>query len=158
MRAIGTTVPSAVMFVKALRIGAALGRAAARGWITPPVAMAAVEDALVEDDEIWAYKTVLETRDHLKEALVRGDGAVEAWEASPGRGAGERWLVLMAALVARDFDEVGATPPEWTACPPLPREWLLESPLLAPDEVRRTTPAWLAARGIFVSGRDLVTV
>lgn len=35
--------------------------------------------------------------------------------------------------------------------------WVLGSPLLDDDDIRRDTPQWLAQRGVFVSERDVVT-
>ena len=64
----------------------------------------------------------------------------------------------MAAIAAHEFATVERPAPAWTARQPLSEPWMLPSPRLAEDEIRKRTPQWLAIRGIYVSERDLVTL
>jgi len=152
----GRTIPSATFFLRARRIGLALGAARAQGLVTPPVAMAQIVSALAEEDEIWAYKMVLACRDHLGQTLASA-GRADAWHASPGRPDRSEWRALLAALVSREFLENELQPPSWAAPSRLDHDWVLSSPLYDEEGVRARTPAWLAERGVFVAERDLLT-
>ncbi len=153
----GTTVPSAAFFLRAKRIANDLQAAARRGWVSPPVAMEAIADALDEGDEIWAYKIALQMRDHLRESLAAGPTLAGAWDAAPGISSHPEWRVLLAALVAHEFQSAGEDAPRWTWGSRADQDWVLGSPLMSDQAVRRATPSWLAERRIFVAERDLLT-
>lgn len=152
----GTSSPSAAFFLRALRLGNALGEAEAAGWMTPPRTAGALATALARDDERWAFKLVTQARDQVASLLASPGSLVDAWEARPGTSGDDRWDALLAALVGHEFTAAGRTPPAWTDRPPLV-EWVMPNLLLDVREVRRATPEWLAERGIFIAGRDLVT-
>jgi transcriptional regulator with XRE-family HTH domain len=154
----GKTIPSAIFYLRALRIGAALREAAEHGWMTPPNTAEAIAAALAEPDEIWAFKLALQARDHLNELLALRPHAAAAWEATPPSTGRPEWDTFIAALAEHEFVDADREPPAWTQLPKLGSEWLLDSPLLDEDGVRAQTPHWLAERNIYVSKRDLTTV
>lgn len=153
----GKTMPTAAFYLRARRIAASLRGAGERGWMTSLQASRAISSAIAEGDELWAYKMSLQARDHLHEILATDQDLSGAWEAAPGSTGQIEWDVFLGALTAHAFEVAGEEPPRWTRGLELDHEWLLASPLLDDDEVRRETPRWLARRGVFVSERDLVT-
>jgi hypothetical protein len=158
-------VPSASWYLRALRLGEALGRARDRAWMTAIVAAGEVRDALVADDRVWALRMILQCRDHLRAAFELADGAPEvasAWEAAPELVGAEEWDRLLAGVIEHEFDIRGWPAPAWTAALARPAGageewWLFGSPFFTEAEVRAATPGWLAERGIFIAARDLVT-
>jgi transcriptional regulator with XRE-family HTH domain len=154
----GKVAPSAPTLLRALRIGNSLSGAAASGWLTAPAAAAAAAKALTSADELWAFKLLLQGRDHLRQLLANRPELAGAWEAAPRSTSSERWDALMAALAAHEFESAGRPAPAWTARPPLPEPWILASPRLTEYEIRERTPQWLADRGIYANERDLVTL
>lgn len=154
----GKVAPSAPAFLRALRIGDSLSRAAATGWLTAPAVAAATAKALTSADEPWAFKLLLQGRDHLRQLLAGWPELAAGWEAAPRSIRSDRWDALMAALAAHEFETVGRPAPAWTAQQPLREPWVLPSPRLTEDEIRERTPQWLADRGIYATERDLVTL
>jgi transcriptional regulator with XRE-family HTH domain len=154
----GKTVPSAVFYLRAVRIGAALKEAAANGWMTPPRSAAAIANALTEPDEIWAFKLTLQARDHLRELLSEHRDLAGAWEAVPATTGRPEWDTFFAALAEHEFVDAELEPPAWTRQSALDTAWVLDSPMLDEAGVRAHTPAWLAKRNIYVSRRDLTTL
>ncbi|GLY29077.1 helix-turn-helix transcriptional regulator [Kineosporia sp. NBRC 101731] len=154
----GRTVPSAAFYLRAQRIGAALGETLDNGWTTPPVVADAITKALAEPDEIWAFKLVLQARDHVHEALHTRPKLAGAWEAIPPSTDRPEWDVFLAAVMEHEFRSLSMEPPDWMQQAVLTEDWILDSPLLDEEGVRRSTPSWLALRRVYVSSRDLTTV
>lgn len=154
----GRTIPSAVFYLRALRIGSGLKAAADNGWTTPPTTALAIAGALAEPDEIWAFKLALQARDHLRECLTTQPRTANAWEAIPPSTGRPEWDAFLATLIDHEFHEAGLPTPTWTQGPTLTADWILDSPMFDEAGVRAHTPPWLAQRHIYVSARDLTTV
>lgn len=152
----GTASPSAAFFLRALRLGAALGEASEQGWMTPQVARQALKEAIARGDELWAFKIATQARDQVREMLRSPDAPAAAWETKPGGCGDERWDSLVAALVAHEFVAADCTPPAWTDIR-VHDDWVLSNLLLDDADVREATPDWLAERGIYIAERDLTT-
>ncbi|WP_350280203.1 helix-turn-helix transcriptional regulator [Kribbella sp. HUAS MG21] len=148
----GKTKPTAQFFLRAGRIARALRAARERRIMTAPATATAVREA---GDEDWAWRMLLQGRDHLRLLLQRHDGSEAAWEAAPGTTGHAGFDVLLAVLTAREFETAGEAPPEWTNVDPLPTPWLPEHPFLEPDEIIEQTPGYVAKANIFVPARDL---
>ncbi|MFT4165005.1 MAG: helix-turn-helix transcriptional regulator [Microlunatus sp.] len=153
----GRTVPSASLYLKALRLGAALREARERSLLTPPAAASGIRDALAAGDQVWALRLALQCRDHLRYVLAEDPRVSGAWGASPGSAGATEWERLLAALIGHEFEIRQLDPPDWTVSASADGPWLLGSPFFTTAEVQAATPAWLAERGIFVAARDLVT-
>lgn len=154
----GGTAPSAAFLMRARRIATGLRRATELGVASSLTAAASIEAALDAKGEDWAFALVLEARDRLADTFSFRPDTLAAWEAAPTmRDA--RWGAFLAAIVAHAFEAHGQVPPRWTQRhAELPVDWFpVESIRLAPEEVRRTTPAWLSSRRIFVAERDMIT-
>lgn len=154
----GKVVPSAPLFLRALRLAGALRGAREKGLMTAPGSAAKIREALREGDETWAFKMALQARDHLRLILETLPALAGAWEARPRSTGSAGWDTLLAALTAHEFETHGFAAPEWTKGPGLEEPWVLDSPRLDERQIRERTPAWLAERGIYANERDLVTV
>ncbi len=152
----GTASPSAAFFLRARRLGAELGKASARGWMTPQSTRQAMKAAVTQGDERWAFKVATQARDQVREMLTIPGTPVAAWETRPGTTGDDRWDALLAALVAHEFAAAGQTPPAWTELRSA-HEWVMPNLLLADADIREATPDWLAERGIYIADRDLIT-
>lgn len=153
----GKVAPSAPLYLRALRISRSLEGARQSGWMTAPLAAAAIADALAERDEVWAFKLALQARDHLRELLSADVGLAGAWEAIPESTGSDEWDLFLAALVDHEFEYAGLPAPAWTDQPPLAAPWTLDSPRMSAEQIRDRTPEWLAKRRIFVNPHDLKT-
>lgn len=153
----GKTIPSATLYLRALRRSQGLAAARQAGWMSAPQTSAAVRIALREDDSAWAFKMALQGRDHLR-AILRGwPAAVAGWEAAPQSTDSDRWDALLAALSAHEFLERGLIPPPWTDQHSLAQPWLIQHPFLSDERVRAQTPEWLAEHRIYIPANDLET-
>lgn len=152
----GTASPSAAFFLRALRQGAALGEANARGWMTPQSTRRALKDAIAQGDDRWAFKIAIQARDQIRAMLAAADEPAAAWETRPASTGDEKWDALLAAFVAHEFAASGRTPPAWAEFR-AGREWVMPNLLLEETDIREATPEWLAERGIYIAQRDLIT-
>ena len=152
----GRTAPSATFLLRAERIASALARARDEGVLTSVDAADSLRRAVKRGDEDWTYTVALEIRDRLHDVLRDNKDLAAAWEASPFE-LEDRWRTLAAAFVGREFDEAGVTAPRWTHGQRLDHEWVLDTPRLTEDEIKRQTPPWLADRNIYIAAKDLVT-
>lgn len=152
----GGTVPSAAWFLRARRLGNALGEARRRSWLTPVPTAPAIRSALAGGDQVWGLRLILQCRDHLHAAFAAADGVQAAWEADPGSAGDDGWDRLLKATIGHEFDSWGHPAPAWTMAP-VTGAWLFPSPFFTEVEVRAATPDWMAARGLFIAARDLVT-
>lgn len=154
----GTTTPSAVLFVRAERLAAALHSADSQQLMTAPGTALAMRAHLARDDAAWVWRMLLQGRDHLRLMLARGDEElVGAWEAAPAPTGSFGFDALLAALTRHEFEAADRVAPAWTQTAPLAQPWSPEHPFLTPKRVAAQTPAWLRALNIFVPERDLVT-
>lgn len=153
----GSTSPSAAFFIRARRLAAGLKVARQLRRATPGSTGIAVRAALGEGDEVWALKMVLQGRDDLRALLSAGGAGADAWECDPGPLGELAWDALLSAVVAHEFESAGRVAPRWTRREAKKGPWIFANPYFDADEVRRRTPPWLADRGVFLAGRDLVT-
>jgi transcriptional regulator with XRE-family HTH domain len=157
----GRTMPSAGLYLRAIRLARCLKGARQHGWMTPQSAVREIRGALRQGDESWALKMALQARDQLCELLRLGSSLVPAWGAAPPSTGDRRWDALLAALTAHAFADAGERPPLWAVHPSkslsAEEEWTLPSLLLSEEAVRAHTPGWLAAYGVHATERDLVT-
>jgi transcriptional regulator with XRE-family HTH domain len=150
----GKTKPTAQFVLRAGRIAHALHRAREYRIMTAPATASAIREA---SDEEWAWRMLLQGRDHLRLLLRRHDGSEAAWKAAPGTTGQAGFDTLLAVLTAHEFEAAGEDPPEWSKVEALPDPWVPEHPFLERDEIIEQTPDYLARANIFVPARDLVT-
>lgn len=151
----GEVSPSAATYLRAEILAEAIADAGRRGLMTAPDTARAIREPLRSRAEPDAWRMLLQGRDHLRFLLESGDGT--AWEARPESCGDRRWDALLAALAEHEFASAGQHPPLWTERTRLSQAWMPDHPFMSPDRVRRQTPEWLAARGIFVPAKDLMT-
>ncbi|MGW5190521.1 helix-turn-helix domain-containing protein [Kribbella sp. NPDC004138] len=150
----GRTKPTAQFFLRAGRIAHALHEARDHRIMTAPATATAIREA---SDTDWAWRMLLQGRDHLRLLLDRHDGSEAAWEAAPDTTGHAGFDTLLAVLTAQEFKAAGEDPPAWTDVEALPDPWVPEHPFLERDEIIEQTPDYLAQVNIFVPARDLVT-
>ncbi|MEV0795336.1 hypothetical protein [Kribbella sp. NPDC050459] len=122
--------------------------------LTAPATATAIREA---SDTDWAWRMLLQGRDHLRLLLDRHDGSEAAWEAAPDTTDHAGFDTLLAVLTAQEFKAAGGDPPAWTEAEALSDPWIPEHPFLERDEIIEQTPDYLAQVNIFVPARDLVT-
>jgi hypothetical protein len=122
--------------------------------MTAPATATAIYEA---SDEDWAWRMLLQGRDHLRLLLRRDDDSEAAWEAAPGSTGHAGFDTLLAALTAHEFEIAGEEPPDWTSVEALPAPWVPEHPFLEYDEIIEQTPGYLSRLNVYVPERDLVT-
>lgn len=154
----GKVAPSAAFLLRAERIASALRQARRDGVPTIIDAIGSIDRSAKKGEDDWTYSLTLEARDRLRDILRRRRSLAGAWEAQPLSKAGDRWTTLLAAFVGHEFAEAELPPPKWTAPLRLATEWVLDTPRMSEDEIKRQTPAWLAERNIFIAEKDLVTL
>ena len=154
----GKVAPSAAFLLRAERIANALREARRDNVPTAIDALGAIHRAAARGDDDWTYALALEARDRLRDLLRQRQSLAAAWEAQPSPSAGDRWKTLLAAFVNHEFIDAGLPAPAWTNGPRLDTEWVLDTPRLSTEEIKRQTPAWLAERNIFIAEKDLVTL
>jgi transcriptional regulator with XRE-family HTH domain len=150
----GKTKPTAQFFLRARRIAHALHAAHEYRIMSAPATATAIREATDED---WAWRMLLQGRDHLRLLLHRHDGSEAAWEAAPTTTGHAGFDTLLAVLTAHEFETAGEAPPEWTKNKTLPAPWIPSHPFLNQDEIINQTPKYLAQANIFIPARDLVT-
>lgn len=151
----GRTAPNAWFVHRALRIAEGLSRAHRLNLMTPLSTRDEIAKALQDGDEGWAFRMLIQGRDHLQLSL--SNQAADAWWAEPSSTGSAQWDALLAAIVRNEFETANLAAPKWTDTGPLRSEWLWESPFADPATVRRETPDYLARLGIFIRARDLET-
>ena len=136
------------------RIARALHAAREYRIMTAPATATAIREA---GDHDWAWRMLLQGRDHLRLLLRRHDGSEAAWEAAPSTTGHAGFDTLLAVLTAHEFEAAGEEPPEWTRVKPLADPWIPDHPFLDRDEIIQQTPEYLAQANIFIPARDLET-
>lgn len=154
----GTTRPSAHLLVRAQRLAGALDAAAQQGLMTAPATASALREHLQAGDVSWAWRMLLQGRDHLRLMLSRQDDKLlGSWEAAPSSTRTAEFDALLAALTRHEFEAARRSAPDWAISVPLDQPWVPEHPFLTPERAIAQTPEWLRALNIFVPNRDLVT-
>jgi hypothetical protein len=154
----GSTRPSGHFCMRARRLADALRAAEGVGLMSAPATGAAIEGYLRAGEPDWAWRMLLQGRDHLQLMLSKQDEElIGSWEAAPASTGSCEFDALLAALTLHEFETAGIAGPEWTRVEPLSEAWFLEHPFLTRDRVIAKTPQWLRELNIFVPGRDLIT-
>lgn len=153
----GKTVPSAAIYLRALRFGDALAQARANGLMTAESTAQAVNRALDAGDEEWAFKMVVQGRDHLRSLCSHAPGALPAWTHRSSRIKDERYETLFKAIIGHEMEAGSHTRPTWTEHARLARPWLRANPFLGEAGTRERTPRWLAESNVFIAEKDLAT-
>ena len=149
----GSTIPSAAIYLRACRLGAAFDHTRSQGLMTPEDAADAVNRALGDGDEDFALRMILQARDDLRASA--GDPDIRrVWERRAGRIADGRFDTLLRAVVAH---ELGERAPEWASGARLEEEWILIDPFRDADTIRAQTPDWLGRARIYIAERGLAT-
>ena len=129
--------------------------------MSAPETAAEIRRSLRGGESAWAWRMLLQGRDHLR--LMLTDPAyterdlVGSWEAAPGATGDRGFDALLAALTSHEFSEAGLAAPEWAQIEPLEEEWQPPHPFLSPERVVARTPDWLRRLRIYVPERDLAT-
>lgn len=140
----GRVSPSASLFVRARHVGEALAGISGLHLLSAPTMGVALREALSKSDRDWAFRLLMQARDHLQLVLAQHPDLRVGWVAAPLSSGRLEWDTLAAAVSSREFIRIGLEPPAWTLREPLPEPWTFPSALLDPDEVRTATPEWLA--------------
>lgn len=126
--------------------------------MSAPATATALREQLHAGDEPWAWRMLLQGRDHLQLMLEKPDDElVASWEAAPSSTGSVQFDTLLAALARHQFEIVGRPAPEWTYADPLPQPWIPEHPFLTPERAKAKAPEWLRELNIYIPERDLVT-
>lgn len=133
------------------------GAPAHRGLMTVDTTCRAANEALRSGDADWAFKIIVQGRDHLRVALASRCGIPARWAHRTTPIEDIRYDALLRALVAHDCVEHGRMPPAWAIGARLSRPWVLVNPFLGEAATRGQTPPWLAEAGIYIAARDLET-
>lgn len=154
----GSTRPSAHFCLRAQRLSRSLEAAADAGLMSAPLTADALRQQLRADRREWAWRMLLQGRDHLRLMLSKQvDDLLGSWEAAPTSTGSVEYDTLLAALTRHEFEASGRTAPDWTNLEPLPAPWVPDHPFLSRERAIAKTPDWLKELNIFVPGRDLVT-
>ncbi|MBK9695991.1 MAG: helix-turn-helix transcriptional regulator [Propionibacteriaceae bacterium] len=151
----GKTVPSAAIYLRALRLGAAFDRVHRQGLTTPDATAAAVDQTLNAGDEDFALRLVLQARDDVRGGATQPADLRQVWAHRARRITDERFDTLLRAIIAH---ELGDEAPAWAKDARLDRDWVVADPFRDEDSIRAQTPDWLAHARIFIAQRGLVTV
>lgn len=150
----GKTIPSAAIYVRALRLGDALEQARQRGLVTPDDVAGSVNCAMAEGDEDFALRLILQARDDLRTAVAEGDALGPVWVRRAKQIEDNRFDTLFRAIIAHEF---GERVPAWAADARLDEDWIVGDPFRDADTIRKQTPEWLARAHIYIAERGLTT-
>lgn len=127
----------------------------ARRWVSAADAAVSARRALEEGDEDWAFRLIVQARDHLRR-LDPVDVAL--WAEEPPSTGDRRFDLLLAAVAARTLRELGAAVPGWASgVEPLDEPWY---PARLPSlraRADREAPEDLRELGIMLTESDLTT-
>lgn len=147
----GDTAPSAPLLMKCQRIGGALCAARNENIPTPIDCAASLRCALETSSRpSGVLRFALEARDRLRDTLENRPHLADAWDAKATIGE-RHWDTLFAAIVEHEFKAVGRPAPAWAQTEPLDEEWIPAKGRQSEDEIRGTTPSWLADKKIFLA-------
>ncbi|HTW16643.1 MAG TPA: helix-turn-helix transcriptional regulator [Nocardioides sp.] len=147
----GDTAPSAPLLMKCQRIGNALCAAREENIPSPLDCAASLRCSLETAQRAsGVLRFALEARDRLRDTLENRPHLADAWDAKATIGE-KRWDTLFAALVEHEFTTAGRPAPSWAHVEPLEEEWIPAKGRQSEDEIRETTPSWLADKGILLA-------
>lgn len=151
----GKTAPSLWFYARAARIADGLAAARQHGLMSALDTSDAIHAAQTWD---WAWKMLLQGRDHLREILREYQEAEGAWAAIPESTGHPGLDVALAALVREEYAAAGLEPPAWAReVEALAEPWVTEHPFLSRDEVIDRTPPFLREVNVYIPANDLVT-
>ena len=150
----GSTIPSAAIYLRALRLGAAFEHVRQHGLLTPDDVAEAVNRALAAGDADFALRMILQARDDLRAGGTEADELRRVWERRARLIKDDRFDTLFRVIVAHEF---GGHAPGWAKDAQLDNDWIVPDPFRGADTIRALTPDWLARARIFIAEPGLVT-
>jgi len=96
----GSTIPSAAIYLRALRLGAAFAHVRQQGLMTPDDAAEAVNRALAEGDVDFALRMILQARDDLRAGGIEADELRRVWDRRSRLIEDDRFDTLFRVIVA----------------------------------------------------------
>ena len=150
----GSTIPSAAIYLRALRLGDAFAPVQQQGLLTPDDAAEAVNRSLAAGDEGFALRMVLQARDDLRAGDINADAVRRVWDRRATVIEDRRFDTLFRVIVAH---ELGKDAPAWAEGAQLDDDWIVSDPFRDAATIRALTPDWLARTRIFIAERGLVT-
>jgi len=150
----GSTIPSAAIYLRALRLGAAFEHVRQHGLMTPDDAAEAVNRALAEGDGDFALRMILQARDDLRAGGIEAGELRRVWDRRARLIEDDRFDTLFRVIVAHEF---GGHAPGWAKDAQLDNDWIVPDPFRGADTIRALTPDWLARARIFIAEPGLVT-
>ena len=133
----GSTIPSAAIYLRALRLGAAFEHVRQQGLMTPDDAAEAVNRALVEGDGDFALRMILQARDDLRAGGIEPDELRRVWDRRARLIEDDRFDTLFRVIVAHEF---GGHAPAWATGAHLDDDWIVSDPFRDADTIRARTP------------------
>lgn len=125
-----------------------------RTWMTARDASKAASQEIAQDDDLMAFKMMVQARDHL--LSLTGDDIAE-WSVEPPPIADVRFDTLLRALARRTFAALGRQAPSWASSAPPDEPWVPHPFSSGRARAMHEAPQDLAALGIFITEEDLVT-
>lgn len=150
----GKTVPSAAIYLRAVRWGRSLQAAQQQGLLTPDVTADATNRALADGDEDFSIRLILQSRDDLRVAAIDPIDIRSAWRHRAHAINDPRFDTLFRAIIAHEF---GDDAPTWSMGARLTKDWVADDPFRSEEIVREQTPSWLASARIYIAERGLAT-
>jgi len=150
----GSTIPSAAIYLRALRLGAAFEHVRQHGLLTPDDVAEAVNRALAAGDADFVLRMILQARDDLRAGGIEAGELRRVWDRRSRLIEDDRFDTLFRVIVAHEF---GGHAPGWATGAHLDDDWIVSDPFRDADTVRALTPDWLAHARIFIAERGLVT-
>ena len=150
----GSTIPSAAIYLRALRLGAAFEHVRQHGLLTPDDVAEAVNRALAAGDADFALRMILQARDDLRAGGIEAGELRRVWDRRSRLIEDDRFDTLFRVIVAHEF---GGHAPGWAKDAQLDNDWIVPDPFRGADTIRALTPDWLARARIFIAEPGLVT-
>ena len=150
----GSTIPSAAIYLRALRLGAAFEHVRQHGLLTPDDVAEAVNRALAAGDADFALRMILQARDDLRAGGIEAGELRRVWDRRARLIEDDRFDTLFRVIVAHEF---GGHAPGWAKDAQLDNDWIVPDPFRGADTIRALTPDWLARARIFIAEPGLVT-
>src|SRR5674476_1340761 len=150
----GSTIPSAAIYLRALRLGAAFEHVRQHGLLTPDDVAEAVNRALAAGDADFALRMILQARDDLRAGGIEAGELRRVWDRRARLIEDDRFDTLFRVIVHHEFGGHGRGS---AYDPPLDNDWVVPEAFRGAGTIRALTPDWLARARIFIAERGLVT-